>query len=310
VGPQNLFEPGGPQAEQLLDLWWVVVLVCGVTFLAVLVVFLWAIVRAPRATAATPAQVPVAERGARVAVSVAVALSSAGLVYLMVASFLTDRALARLGPPDMQVEVTGRQWWWNLEYGGVVTANELHVPVGGTVLLRLHADDVIHSFWVPNLAGKKDLMPGRQATLTFKAGKEGTYRGQCAEFCGLQHAKMALLVIAEPAERYAAWLAAQRRPAPEPRTAEEKRGREVFLGAGCAKCHTVRGTPAAGTRAPDLTHVASRTTLAAGLLPNTRGHLAGWILDPQALKPGVDMPPSRIAPADLQALLAWLESLR
>src|SRR5690242_21375335 len=185
--------------------------VCGATFVAVLAALAWALLKAPRATAATPPDLVSAsapERGTRTAVSIAVAVSALGLLFLMAASFMTDRALARLGPPELDVDVTGHQWWWQLEYDGFAAANELHVPVGKTVLLRLHADDVIHSFWVPNLAGKRDLLPGRQAQLVFSAAKPGVYRGQCAEFCGLQHAKMAFLVVAEPLEKYEAWAAA------------------------------------------------------------------------------------------------------
>jgi cytochrome c oxidase subunit 2 len=283
-------------------------------------VFLWGLWRAPRATAATPPDLSSLERpesAARFWVSIAVGLSGLGLVFLMLASFVTDRALARLSPPDMQVDVTGHQWWWDLQYNdptdpsrNFTTANELHVPVGKTVLLRLRADDVIHSFWVPNLAGKKDLLPGREASLVFFAEKPGTYRGQCAEFCGLQHAKMALLVVAEPPEKYEAWAAAQRKAAPEPATAQQKRGRDLFVNGRCAMCHAIQGTPANGRRAPNLTHLSSRQTIAAGLLPNTVGHLAGWILDPQGIKPGVNMPSTPMPPDDLYALLDYLGTLK
>ena len=320
MGPHSIFEPGGPQAEQLLDLWWVLIVVCGVVFIAVLLSFLGALWRAPRATAATPpdlSSIARPETGARVAVSAAVALSAIGLVFLIVASFMTDRALARLAPPELQVDVTGHQWWWDLQYNdptdpskNFVTANELHVPVGKAVLLRLRADDVIHSFWVPNLAGKRDLSPGREAKLIFKADKAGTYRGQCAEFCGLQHAKMAFLVIADPPQQYEAWAAAQRKPAPPPADAQQKRGRELFVTGRCGMCHAIDGTAAGGRHAPNLTHLAGRKTLAAGLLPNTVGHLAGWILDPQGIKPGVNMPSNPMPPDDLYALLAYLGSLK
>ncbi|HYX66381.1 MAG TPA: cytochrome c oxidase subunit II [Burkholderiales bacterium] len=320
MGPQNLFAPGGPQAEQLLDLWWVMIVVCGAVFLAVLISFLLALWRAGRGTAATPPDLSSLERpesGARVAVTAAIAVSAAGLVFLIVASFMTDRALARLAPADLQVDVTGHQWWWELQYNdpaepakNFTTANELHIPVGRTVLLRLRADDVIHSFWVPNLAGKKDLIPGRNSTLALRADRVGVYRGQCAEFCGLQHAKMAFLVVAEPPEKYEAWAAAQRKPAAEPADAQQKRGRELFVTGRCGMCHAIQGSAAGGHRAPDLTHLSSRNTIAAGLLPNTVGHLAGWILDPQGIKPGVNMPSNPMPPDDLYALLAYLGSLK
>ena len=319
LSPQNVLQPGGPQAAHILELGGLIVAVCGLVFAAVLVALLWALIRAPRASAMTPPQLSSLaqrEHGARRAVGTALGVSAVLLVLLMAASFATDRALARLPRPDLEVDVTGHQWWWELEYADpeqpsrpFFTANELHVPVGKTVLLRLRSDDVIHSFWVPNLAGKKDLIPGREAKLVFKADKAGAFRGQCAEFCGLQHAKMAFLVIADPPEKYAAWASAQRKPAREPATAEQKRGREIVIGR-CARCHAVEGTPANGRRAPDLTHLASRETLAAGLLPNTVGHLAGWILDPQGLKPGAEMPANPMSPDDLHALLAYLESLK
>ncbi len=320
MGPQDIFSPAGPSAERLLDLWWVMIAVCGTVFLLLLAFFFWAILRSPRADSATPPDLSSLvrpENRARLGVSIAVAASALGLVFLMLASFVTDRALAKIGPPDLQVDVTAHQWWWDLKYqdptdpsSNFGTANELHVPVGKTVLLRLRADDVIHSFWVPSLAGKKDLIPGREATLVFSAEKPGTYRGQCAEFCGLQHARMAFLVVAEPPDKYEAWAAAQRKPAPEPKRADEKRGRELFVAGRCAMCHAIQGTPANGRRAPDLTHLMSRNTIAAGMLPNTIGHLAGWILDPQGIKPGVNMPANPLPPDDLHALLAYLGSLK
>jgi cytochrome c oxidase subunit 2 len=176
--------------------------------------------------------------------------------------------------------------------------------------VTLRANDVIHSLWVPNLSGKKDLIPGRTATLRLRADKPGSYRGQCAEFCGLEHALMALLVHAVPPSDYEAWAANQRQPAREPVDAVARRGREVFLGTSCTMCHTITGTTAQARLGPDLTHLASRQTIAAGMFPNNRGHLAGWIGDPQALKPGVNMPANTLPPDDLQALLAYLETLR
>jgi cytochrome c oxidase subunit 2 len=178
------------------------------------------------------------------------------------------------------------------------------------VVVTLRSNDVIHSLWIPNLQGKKDLIPGRTATLRLRADRAGTYRGQCAEFCGLEHALMALLVEAEPNDRFEAWAARQRQPAAEPLDALARRGQEVFLGKSCVMCHTVTGTTANGRLGPDLTHLASRRTIASGMFPNNRGHLAGWIADPQSLKPGVNMPANSLPPDDLQALLAYLETLK
>ena len=190
------------------------------------------------------------------------------------------------------------------------TANELHIPVGRPVVVKLQSPDVIHSLWVPNLAGKKDLIPGRTTALRLRADQPGIYRGQCAEFCGFQHAKMALLVIAEHPEEYERWAQSQRESARMPESDLAKRGQRVFLTAPCVMCHAIQGTPANGKTGPDLTHVASRRTLAAATVPNTRGYLAGWIVDPQHIKPGTNMPAITLAPDDLQALLAYLESLR
>jgi cytochrome c oxidase subunit 2 len=190
------------------------------------------------------------------------------------------------------------------------TANEIHIPVGQPVELTLRSVDVIHSFWVPNLHGKKDLIPGQVNTLVLQADRPGIFRGQCAEFCGLQHANMALYVVAEPPDEFARWQERQRRPAPEPATDAARRGRDVFMASSCVLCHKIGGTMAGGVAGPDLTHVASRLSLAAGTLPNTRGHRAGWIVDPQMHKPGNNMPPNLLSPGDLQALLSYLDTLR
>jgi cytochrome c oxidase subunit II len=230
---------------------------------------------------------------------------------------LTDRALAALPLKDgVVIQVTAHQWWWEIVYDDnepsrvFRTANEIHVPVGRPVVLKLKSDDVIHSFWVPNLHGKKDLVPGHEWTLTFRADEPGVYRGQCAEFCGHQHAKMAFFVVAQEPAEYEKWAEAQRQPAKEPSNDAQKRGQEVFLSSPCIMCHTIEGTLAQARMAPDLTHLASRSTIAAGALPNTRGNLGGWVLDPHSSKPGVAMPPTALSAADLQALLAYLESLQ
>jgi cytochrome c oxidase subunit 2 len=174
----------------------------------------------------------------------------------------------------------------------------------------LTSDDVIHSFWVPELNGKLDLNPEQTNALVIQADAPGEYRGQCAEFCGIQHAKMALLVVAEPPDAYAAWVTQQQQDAPAPLDEQTEFGQQVFLGSACVYCHTVRGTNASGVLGPDLTHLASRRTLAAATTPNTRGHLAGWIVDPQGIKPGNKMPPTDLAADELQALLVYLESLQ
>jgi cytochrome c oxidase subunit 2 len=184
------------------------------------------------------------------------------------------------------------------------------VPTGRPIRLLLESADVIHSFWVPRLQGKKDLIPGHPAKLTFRVDHPGTFTGQCTEFCGLQHAHMGLTVIAEPPEQFEAWAKAQRRAPPEPATERQKHGRTVLESKTCAMCHTVAGTRARSRVGPILTHFASRGTIAAGAAPNERARLAEWIRDPQKLKPGTLMPANALSPADLEALLDYLESLK
>ena len=178
------------------------------------------------------------------------------------------------------------------------------------MVFKVTSHDVIHSFWVPNLHGKRDLVPGYVTAIWMQADRSGIYRGQCAEFCGRQHAHMAFEIVAESEADFERWLDAQRRLAVEPQTDAEQRGREVFLARRCSTCHTIRGTGAFATVGPDLTHVASREALAAGTIPNTRGHLAGWIVNPQTIKPGTAMPSNLLPADDLHALMAYLEILR
>jgi cytochrome c oxidase subunit II len=289
--------------------------VCTVIFVLVMGFLLYAVFR-PRPQGQT-VTAPQTERRTARAVVAAVVITGLVLFVFLVTDFWTDRALAALSTSQpLKIKVTGHQWWWDVEYEATVpsqmvtTANELHIPVGRPVLLELTSHDVIHSFWVPNLHGKKDLIPGYVTTLWIQADQPGVFRGQCAEFCGHQHAHMALLVIAEPPEAFAAWREAQQHPAGAPSDALQQRGQEVFLSSACVLCHTIRGTPAGAKAAPDLTHLASRQMLAAGTLYNTPGHLAGWIVDAQQLKPGNKMPPNSLTGSDLQALLAYLTSLK
>jgi cytochrome c oxidase subunit 2 len=227
--------------------------------------------------------------------------------------------LARLSLANaVHVEVTGHQWWWSVRYLDgphasdiFTTANEMHIPVGRPIVIKLKADDVIHSFWVPSLAGKKDLIPGRTALLTIRADEPGIYRGQCAEFCGLEHAMMGFLVVAEPQSQFDQWSAAQRQPAPEPADATAQRGKQVFQSSSCAMCHAISGADFAGAQhGPDLTHVASRQTLASGTLKNTREEMSAWIRNPQQFKPGTAMPATPLSQEDLDAIVAYLGELK
>ena len=312
--------PAGVQAQAIAHLWHWLLAICTLVFVAVMVALAIAVKRAPRAGADTAPDLSSLWRGeprvARV-VWIAVGVSTLLLLILLGASVFTDRALAQMPLADgLHIELTAYDWWWDARYDDAdpsrifSTANELHVPVGRPVVVSLAGADVIHSFWVPSLHGKKDLIPGRPTTIAFRADRPGIYRGQCAEFCGYQHANMAIFVIAEAGDDYERWAARQRAPAPEPVTDAQRRGRDVFLGRSCAMCHAVNGTTAQARRAPDLTHVASRMTLAAGTLANTASQRAAWILDPQRFKPGAHMPSESFAPDDLAALNAYLEILK
>jgi len=215
------------------------------------------------------------------------------------------------------IEITGRQWWWQVRYRGedgraaFTTANEIHIPVGRPVRIELHSGDVNHSFWIPELNPKEDLIPGRVNTIVIQAARPGTYRGECSEFCGQEHARMAFTVVAETPERYAAWVARETAPPSGAGDTLAQRGREAFLSNACAFCHSVRGTMAQGVVAPDLTHFASRPTIAAGTLPNTPQNLEGWIMNAPALKPGTQMPAfPQLDATTLRSLVAFLEALR
>ena len=314
---QSALDPAGPGAARILELFWLFTIVCGLIFVAVVAALLWAAFRRRRERGGAAVPHPPGERRLRWTVGAATGLTVAILLGLLVSSFAVDRSLADLSrPEELTIHVVGHQWWWEVRYEDAApdrtfaTANEIHLPVGAAVGIRLTSPDVIHSFWVPSLHGKMDLIPGRENHLRIAVDRPGTWRGQCAEYCGLQHAHMALLVVAEPREAFEAWRERQLRPAPEPTGEQERRGREAFLSGPCMMCHAIRGTEAAAVAGPDLTHVASRETLAAGMLPNTSDHLAAWIANAQEIKPGSRMPSMAIEAADLEALLAYLETLR
>lgn len=240
------------------------------------------------------------------------------LSALLVYSLLSSAALGRADEPaDLRIEVVGELWWWRVRYiddaGAriVESANEIRIPAGRTVELSLATANVIHSFWVPNLAGKIDVIPGRVNRKIVQAAAPGVFRGQCAEYCGAQHANMALYVVALAPDEFDAWLAAQTGPANEPSDVLTLSGREVFLANDCGRCHTVRGTAAAGVEGPDLTHAGSRLSLGAGLLPNTVGAFGGWIVGSEHLKPGNRMPSfDGLSSDELRAIAAYMESLQ
>jgi cytochrome c oxidase subunit 2 len=244
------------------------------------------------------------------------AISAAVLIGAAIWTFSTLAAVS--GPPGhpaVEILVTGHQWWWEVRYVDkdpshqFTTANEIHIPTGKPIRIDLSSVDVIHSFWVPQLTGKTDQIPGQQNVTWLEADRPGTYRGQCTEYCGLQHAHMGFSVVAEPQDRFDRWQAAQLEPQPPPKTDTAAQGERDFL-VHCGICHTVRGTSAGGRLGPDLSHLMSRATIASGTLPNTPGYLSGWIADPQHIKPGNQMPVLDLSGPQLAAVEAYLETLR
>jgi cytochrome c oxidase subunit II len=244
-------------------------------------------------------------------VAIAVTLTALNVGYVRAVDGWTGRPITAGLANGAEIEVVGHRYWWEVRYPqeGFVTANEIHIPVGRPVTLSLTSSDVIHSLWVPQLHGKMDLTPGHTTYLTLEADHAGTYRGVCAEFCGEQHALMGFLVIAEDEGEHEAWRARQAQTAAEPATEEAARGLEVFLEQGCGACHAIAGTPAGGRLGPDLTHFGSRRTIGAATVPNTRGHLGGWVVNAQSVKPGNLMPPIRLDADELLGLVDYLEGL-
>lgn len=321
-GSQSALDPGGPYADAIARHWWTMFGLGAAVLAVVISLFVYSIVGAKRTRPPDEPPVHAGEDDVTAsaklrAVSIGVGVTAVILVGVMIQALLVARETYAAGSdPRVDVEVTGYQWWWEVRYldpdpsRHVVSANELHIPTGQPVRVRLRASDVIHSFWVPNLKGKIDLVPGRENEIVIQADAPGRWRGQCAEYCGLQHARMAFVVVAHAPEDFVAWRDRERQPASPPVDSLARAGEQVFLTRQCALCHSVRGTMARASTGPDLTHLASRLTLAAGTLPNLRGHLAGWILNPQSIKPGTFMPPTPLASDALQALLAYLESLQ
>jgi cytochrome c oxidase subunit 2 len=321
---QSALAPAGRQAAQISHLWWVYFWVLTSVFVLVAIALFIAISRGRPGPAPLPRQEPIvvptetSERRISNAVIGCVIATVLILFGLLFWDFIAGRTMYALSSDKefLRIKVTGHQWWWEVQYQDplpsnvMTTANEIHVPVGKTVRLELQSNDVIHSFWVPNMHGKKDLIPGHPTVHYLKADREGTFRGQCAEFCGHQHAHMRLEFVAQSPQDFDAWYASSLQNGQSPTTDSERRGQQVFLANQCIMCHTIEGTNARATVGPDLTHIASRKLLAAGAVPNTRGYLAGWIANPQNIKPGVRMPPNPLSPDDLNALVDYLESLK
>lgn len=286
---QSILSPHGPAASEIAELAWVLFVGGGVILVLVVAFTVLSLRRKPWLARE------------RFVVAAGVAFPVIVLSALLLYVYGVGERLHAEPKPQLRIEITAEQWWWRVRYPDFETANEIRLPAGQPVELVLRSADVIHSFWVPNLAGKVDMIPGRDNRLLVIAEREGVLRGQCAEFCGGPHALMALHVVAQSADEFQLWTASQARPAAS--------GHALF-NARCAVCHTVRGTDAAGIRGPDLTHMASRLHIAAGTLPNTPGNMAGWLADSQHVKPGNLMPSMRLTGAELQSLGEYMASLK
>lgn len=315
-----LWSSASKQAADIEWLYWFIFWICLVVFVLVIAFFTGG---SAKSNIDEAEMAPVledtdsADRRAKVGVSIALGITVITLFVVLALSIVTGKTTAGLSSQNpITIQVIGHQWWWELHYPNpqadltVTAANEIHVPVGKPILVLTASRDVIHSFWAPNINGKRDLLPGYQSAFSFQVDKAGIYHGQCAEFCGEQHAHMGFEIVAESMDQFQQWLEQQRKPAVEPVDTTTVRGREVFLTHACVLCHTIRGTDAGSKVGPDLTHVAGRRLLAAAAISNAPGSLAGWITDPQRIKPGVRMPANPLPPDDLQALVTYLRSLQ
>jgi cytochrome c oxidase subunit 2 len=312
-GRQSTVSPRSPQTHQIAVLWWWMLGAAAVVFLGAVILLVLAWLR--RDTPGLPVFGERDDVAKRLVLVFGIAIPLAVLVPLF--GWADVYTVNRTDAPDprstaLTIAVIGHQWWWEVRYPGTpaITANEIHIPTGTRVDVLATTADVIHSFWVPQLARKIDMIPGRQNRVLLYAARPGVYRGQCAEFCGLQHADMSLLVVAQPAAAYRAWLADMSAPAPAPADPAARLGAQTFMSSQCASCHQIRGTPAQAYVGPDLTHLATRSTLAAAEIPNDPRHLAAWITDPQGIKPGSRMPDLGLAPPAVAGLVAYLDGLR
>ncbi|KLK93631.1 cytochrome C oxidase subunit II [Microvirga vignae] len=315
-GWQSALDVHGPAASSLARMFWIFVAVLATVWVLTMAALLLSLRRRRAADADPLVTDPGTERRMTITISAAIGLTLVIVVSLTGLSYAAQKVLFAHKDGTLTLLITGHQWWWQVTYEDpqpnrvFTTANEIHIPVGEPVLIKLESSDVIHSFWIPNLTGKMDAITGRQNQIQIQADRPGIYRGQCAEFCGLQHAHMGLLVVAESKEDFERWRNHQISSAIPPSDAEHQRGMEIFLSKPCIMCHQIRGTDAGGKTAPDLTHVGSRRYIAAGTLETTRGNIAAWIVDPHGIKPGVDMPTIQLEPNEVQPLASYLEGLK
>ncbi len=312
-GRQSTLAPASQASHDIAKLWWWMLLVACVVFAGALGLLAIAVLRRRRTG------LPVVDGGAKLNLRLVVVFgivipAGVNIALFIVANFFlikeTEAPAASTTP--LTIQVVGRQWFWEVRYPGTaaVTANEIHIPANTRVNVVATTGDVIHSFWVPRLNRKIDMIPGRRNRVLLYADKPGRYRGQCAEFCGAEHARMAMYVDAQTPADFDRWLRAEAADAQQPVTAAARAGRQAFMNDSCASCHMIRGTQARGQVGPDLTHVGSRSTLAALTLPNTQAALAQWLRDPQHIKPGNRMPDLGLSEADIRDLDSYLEGLK
>jgi cytochrome c oxidase subunit II len=308
AAPPSALDPHGSEARDLANVWWIIFAIAIGVYLVVGGLIVFSLVRGRRQD---PADASTKYDNRFIWIG-GVIVPSLILLFMAFLTVHTGGALRAPSRGELHVEVTGEDWWWAVRYPGtsVVTANEIHLPVGQPISIGLESDNVIHSFWVPQLAGKEDLIPGQRNTLRFTIQRAGTYRGQCAEYCGIQHARMGLRVVAQSPGNYAKWLAHEQQLQSLPSSDLEARGELAFTTNACAGCHTIRGTDANGRKGPDLTDVGGRATLGAETLLNTKKNMDAWITNPGHFKPGVLMPPATISPSDIAAIVSYLEARR
>ena len=318
-GPHNALRPVSPQGGQIEWLFWLIFWICFIVYVLMVVGFGSA---AAKSAAGTDEPPPIIEdeegdRRASWFVGTATGVTVLSLFVVLVLSVIAEKRVE--GTPKenaVTIQVTGHQWWWEVNYPNsqadhtINTANEIHVPIRTPIVILTKSADVIHSFWVPSITGKRDLIPGMSSAFSFEVKTPGVFHGQCAEFCGLQHAHMGFAVIADTPQDFADWQQQQLSDAVEPVNPQEALGKKVFLTHACLMCHAIQGTQAGSRMGPDLTHVGSRRMIAAETLPNIPGALGGWIIDPQQIKPGNHMAPNGLQGEELQALISYLQSLK
>jgi cytochrome c oxidase subunit 2 len=317
---QSMIGGGGAEDRQFMTLFTIFLVVCAIMYVLVIAFLIGGIVRRRRAgvrNVVEEARHHESDPALHTGLKTWGVVIGVGLAALAVASFLTDRSMAQpTGKQKLSITVTANQWWWDISYNSgdtskmLRTANELHLPVGVPVRIFLKSNDVIHSFWVPSLAGKQDLIPGRENDITLVPTRVGIYRGQCAEYCGAQHAHMSLVVEVQSYADFIKWWNHQLQPAVAPTAPLAVAGYDYVTSGPCSSCHAIAGTPANGNVGPDLTHLAGRRSIAAGTMPMSEGNLYGWVEDPQSLKPGNHMPTIGLAPDQLHAVVAYLETLK